>query len=159
MKFVVFIIMFSGCSLFTGFKESPKTAKGTHYSISFNKTDWINKNDQRSDYVFENEKDGRILLSNSFCNEFQEPSLEQLGLKTFSSIKDFKKIYGKYITFHDRESYRLDGSGLMDGVKVSFKLLNTRRDHCYFDFLAIYPQGTGVESKDFEKFLNSVKFK
>jgi hypothetical protein len=153
------IILLSGCALLTGVKEGPKTAKGSRYSINFTRSGWINKNDNRSDFVFENLVDGRILLSNSFCNEFQDPSLEQLGFKTFSSVKDFKKKFAEYLIFHDRESYRLDGSGLMDGVNVYFQLLNTRRDNCYFDFLAIYPQGTIVNDNDFENFLNSVTFK
>ncbi len=159
MKIVLLMIFFSGCTLFTGFKESPKTAKDSRYSISFKKDQWVLKNDQRSDFVFENQKDGRILLSNSFCDEFQEPSLEQLGLKTFSGIKEFKIDLSNYETFHGRESFRLDGSGLMDGVRVTFQLLNTRRDNCYFDFLSINPEGTNVKSEDFQKFLKSVTFK
>jgi hypothetical protein len=159
MKIVFLMILFSGCSFFTGIKESPKTAKGSRYSISFNESEWVQKNDQRSDFIFENKKDGRILLSNSFCDEFQGSSLEQIGLKTFRNIKEFKITLSKYDSFHDRESFRLDASGLMDGVKVTLQLLNTRRDNCYFDFLSINPEGTNTHSSDFEKFLNSVIFK
>lgn len=99
------------------------------------------------------------MLSNSFCNEFQEQTLEQLAEKTFNTIKNFKSGKRSYITFHDREAYRLDGSGLVDGVKVNLKLLNTRRDNCYFDFLAISPEGTDTEEVTFIKFLQSVKFR
>jgi hypothetical protein len=159
MKLVFLIILFSGCSFFNGIKESPKTAKGSRYSISFNENEWLQKNDQRSDFIFENKKDGRILLSNSFCDEFQGASLEQIGLKTFSGIKEFNIILSQYDSFHDRESYRLDASGLVDGVRVTFQLLNTRRDNCYFDFLSISPAGTKIKKSDFDKFLNSVTFK
>ena len=149
MKFVVFIIMFSGCSLFTGLKDSPKTAKGTHYSISFKKTDWINKNDQRSDYVFENEKDGRILLSNSFCDEFQEQKLDRLAKKIFDNIKDFKLKKSQYITFKDREAFKGEGDGFVDGVKVHLILMNTRRNNCYFDFISITPSKVLPDSTSF----------
>jgi hypothetical protein len=140
-------------------KEAPKTAKGSRYSISLNHPEWKNKINKRSDYVFEHVKDGKILLSNSFCEEFQEETLERLGRKTFRTIKDFKETKSAYTTFHDREAFRIEGSGFVDGVKVFLELLNTRRDNCYFDFLAISPEGTSKEDRSFNQFLDSVEFK
>ena len=121
-------------------------------------TGWEQKKDKRSDYVFSN-KDGRILLSNSFCEEFQEQSLNRLAQKTFNNIKDFQEITGRFTSFYDREAYRLEGRGFVDGVKVNLRLLNTRRNNCYFDFLAISPEGTRDEEDAFEKFLKAVVFK
>lgn len=141
-----------------GGKDAPKTAKGTRYSISFNEPAWVLKKDKRSDYVYENQ-DGRIMLSNSFCEEFQEASLEHLANKTFKTISDFKQRKSSYTTLKDREAYRLEGSGFVDGVKVDLQLLNTRRDNCYFDFLAIFPEGTEKDESIFNSFLNSVDFK
>lgn len=156
MNFLVLLLFLSSCSVFLGGKESPKTAKGTRYSISFTMPSWVQKKDNRSDYVYENEKDGRILLSNSFCDEFQEGTLEHLAKKTFNTVKDFKTVKGDYTTFKNREAYEMKGSGLVDGVKVGLKLLNTRRDNCYFDFLSIDPLNSQDES--FKAFLDSVVF-
>lgn len=145
--------------MFIGGKEAPKTAKTTRYTISFNSADWLPEKETRSDYVFENTKDGRILLSNSFCDEFQEQPLDQLAKKTFKTISNFKSTETGYTTFQDREAYRITGTGLVDGVKVNLRLLNTRRDNCYFDFLAISPEGTRSDDIEFQKFLRSVVFK
>lgn len=158
MKLMCFLLFLSGCSLFFGGKEAPKTAKGTRYKIDFNHSDWKAKKDNRSDYVFQN-ADGRILLSNSFCDEFQEQPLDRLAQKTFNSIKNFKSQTKKYTAFHDREAYRIEGSGQVDGVKVNLRLLNTRRDNCYFDFLSISPEGTEKNAAAFDDFLRAVEFK
>jgi hypothetical protein len=157
MSFILLLI--SGCSLLFGDKDRPRTAKNTYYNISFHSSDWLEKKDQRSDYIFINSKDGRILLSNSFCDEFQELPLDQLAQKSFRTIKDFQTNSSDYTTYHHREAYRLQGSGLVDGVKVNLYLLNTRRDNCYFDFLAISPLETSSSKEIFEAFLDSVEFK
>lgn len=159
MKLLPLLFMFVSCSLSLSGKEGPASAKGSRYTISFEQHDWKIKQDKRSDYVFENVRDGRILLSNSFCNEFQEQPLEQLATKTFKTIDKFKINKGNYTTFHDREAYRIEGSGLVDGVKVGLRLLNTRRDNCYFDFLSISPEGTETDNASFNQFLQTVVFK
>jgi hypothetical protein len=159
MKFLLPLLFLTACSVLVTGKEGPKTAKGSRYSIAFSRPDWISKKEEKSDYVFENRKDGRILLSNSFCDEFQEQPLDQLARKTFKGIKDFSPKESKFTTFNDRESYRLTGSGHVDGVTVNVILLNTRRDNCYFDFLGISPKGTEKDDSSFSEFLKEVKFK
>lgn len=159
MKVVFLLLFLSGCSVFIGGKDAPKTAKGNRYSVSYDSQEWVVKKDKRSDYVYQHKNDGRIMLSNSFCDEFQEQTLEYLANKTFKTIKDFKSLKSSYTTFHDREAYRLEGTGLVDGVKVTLQLLNTRRDNCYFDFLAISPEGTEKDTAVFNDFLKSVDFK
>lgn len=159
MKSLPLLLFISSCSLFFGGPEAPRTAKNSLYSVNFHQAGWTQKKDKRSDYVYEN-SDGRIILSNSFCDEFQESSLDHLAEKTFNTVTEFKKISGKYKTFHDREAYSMEGSGKVDGVKVKLHLLNTRRDHCYFDFLAISPEGSStVSDSTFHQFLKSVKFR
>ena len=155
MKVLFLLLFISGCSLYFSGKDAPKTAKGSQYSIPFSMPYWEYKKDKRSDYVFEH-KDGRILLSNSFCEEFQEQPLDRLARKTFNNINEFKESSGKFTTYHDREAYRLEGSGLVDGVKVNLRLLNTRRNNCYFDFLAISPEKTKDDGEAFETFLKAV---
>jgi len=159
MKLLFALLFLSSCSLFIGGKDEPKTAKGTRYSIPFGMPHWVYKKDKRSDYVFENDLDGRILLSNSFCEEFQEQPLEQLATKIFKTVKDFKSTVSEYTTYQHREAYRIEGFGKVDGVTVNLRLLNTRRDNCYFDFLSINPEKTKETDNAFESFLQSVSFK
>jgi hypothetical protein len=157
---LILLLLLSSCSLFFS-SEGPKTAKGKYYTIKFDSPDWSQlKKENRSDYVFENKNDGRIQLSNSFCNEFQDQTLERLALKTFRAIGNFKSKKGDYTTFNNREAYRLEGMGKVDGVEVELHLLNTRRDNCYFDFVAITPiEKVSDRVADFDTFLNSVVFK
>ena len=152
----LFLFILSSCSLFFG-DEAPKSAKDKDYSLSYSSPEWVQKKDERSDYVFEH-KDGRIFLSNSFCEEFQDQPLDRLALKTFRAVDKFKATSQNYTTFNNREAYRVNGTGEVDGVKVVLKLLNTRRNNCYFDFLAIDP-AKAADEKAFEAFLNSVEFK
>ena len=159
MKLLIVLLFLSGCSFFIGGKEAPKTAKGSLYSISFELKNWTVKKDKRSDYVHENLNDGRILLSNSFCDEYQEQPLEQLANKTFKTVKNFKSKVSEYTTLQNREAYRIEGNGLVDGVKVNLRLVNTRRDNCYFDFLGIVPENTTETDGAFDLFLKSVDFK
>lgn len=157
MRFALLLLLTS-CSLFFGSPEKPKSAKGREYENKFSSPDWVLKKDQRTDYVFEHKSDGRILLSNSFCDEFQDQPLEDLAHLTFKSVGSFSKGDGQYTTFHDREAYRLEGSGSVDGVKVDLKILNTRRNNCYFDFVAISPKKI-VSPQSFDEFLKAVHFK
>lgn len=159
MKFILLLLFISSCSIFMSGKEAPKTAKGSRYKVTFDDPEWKFKKDKMSDYVFENLSDGRILLSNSFCEEFQDESLEYLAGKTFKGVKNFRENKKDYTTFHDREAYRISGSGLVDGVVVTLRLLNTRRNNCYFDFLSISPEGTEKDETIFNEFLKSVEFK
>lgn len=141
--------------------EGPLSARDKEYKVNFMGVDWIAKSkEERSDYVWENTKDGRILLSNSFCKEFQEEPLEDLAQKTFRAVNDLKIDRKSYTTFKDREAYRMQGRGTVDGVPVGLILLNTRRNNCYFDFVSITPQGLTIESsQDFNLFLEGVEFK
>lgn len=161
MRFTLLFLL-SSCSLFFGSPEKPKSAKGREYENHFSSKDWSPKKDQRTDYVFEHSSDGRILLSNSFCDEFQDQPLDELAHLTFKSVGSFSKGEGKFTTFHDREAYRLEGPGKVDGVEVDLKILNTRRNNCYFDFVAISPKknvSNSTASQGFDTFLGAVKFK
>ncbi len=159
MKFWPVILLLTGCSLFISGPDQPKTAKNTHYTISYVKPDWFQKIDTKSDYVFENSKDARIFLSNSFCDEFQEQKLDRLAKKIFDNIKDFKLKKSQYITFKNREAFKGEGDGFVDGVKVHLILMNTRRNNCYFDFISITPSKVLLDSTSFDEFLSSVEFK
>jgi hypothetical protein len=153
------LLFISGCSLTMG-PEQPKSAKGEEYKVKFKSDNWNEKKEDRSDYVWVNKVDGRILLSNSFCEEFQDQPLDKLALKTFNTVDDLKIEKKDYTTFKNREAYRLEGKGKVDGVAVGLILLNTRRSNCYFDFVSITPLDSAHEVQtDFEKLLETVDFK
>ncbi len=140
--------------------EQSKSAKGNQYKVHFRSDNWNEKEEDRSDYVWVNKLDGRILLSNSFCDEFQDQPLDKLATKTFNTIDNLEIEKKDYTTFNNREAYRLEGKGKVDGVPVGLILLNTRRSNCYFDFVSITPLKSANEvQSDFEKFLESVNFK
>lgn len=158
MRVLLLMLFACSCSFMLG-NGAPPSAKGKQYKIQFAEADWkLLKKDERSDYVFEN-ADGRILLSNSFCGEFQEQPLDYLASKTFKAVGDFKSEKGEWTTLHNREAYRLEGKGKVDGVPVGLRLLNTRRNNCYFDFVAITPEKLlGTDAALFDRFLSSVEF-
>ncbi len=143
-------------------QQVSQSAKGSQYQIDFKHAEWseTKSEKERSDYVWTHTKDGRILLSNSFCNEFQEQSLDILAKNTFSTVDELTVVQQDYLTFQNREAYRLQGRGKVDGVQVGLILLNTRRNNCYFDFVSITPMAPAKKSReDFENFLKAVKFK
>lgn len=143
--------------MFFGSSDAPKSAKGKAYTIRFAKPGWYYQVNNKSDYIFEN-AGGQVLLANSFCDEFQTEPLERLAEKTFIGVNNFKASHKEYTIFNKREAYQLEGSGKVDGVKVFLKLLNTRRDHCYYDFLFISPEKEKIRPEDFSDFLKTVVF-
>jgi hypothetical protein len=159
VMWVWLLLLITGCSLSMG-PSQPESAKGNSYKVNFQSENWTQKNEDRSDYVWVNKLDGRILLSNSFCDEFQDQPLDKLANKTFNTVDKLKIEKRDYTTFKNREAYRLEGEGLVDGVPVGLNLLNTRRNNCYFDFVSITPLTSAKEvNTDFEQFLDSVEFK
>ena len=147
------------CSLFISGKQQPASAKGSSYLIKFNDRNWSERKERRSDYIFEHQTNGQILLANSFCDELQDDALAELAHKTLSTMEDFNISDSSYLTFHERNAYRLSGQGKVDGVEVQLHLLNTRRNNCYFDFVFIDPDSSTVKGVgDFQQFLNSVVF-
>ncbi len=158
MRILLLMLLISSCSIMMG-GSAPPSAKGKEYKISFTESGWkLLKKDERSDYVFEND-DGRILLSNSFCGEFQDQALDHLANKTFKSVGSFQSSKGSYTTLENREAYRLEGRGKVDGVPVGLQILNTRRNNCYFDFVSIVPEKfIDADSGLFDRFLKAVEF-
>lgn len=157
-RLIPLLFILSSCSIFFGNNQTPKSAKGSQYSVNFAKPGWQHQPNERSDYVFAHQ-DGRIMLSNSFCEEFQDQPLDQLARRTFNNISNYQTTLKEYATFQHREAYRMEGQGEVDGVQVKLKLLNTRRNNCYFDFLAITPASIASTDQAFEDFLNAVVFR
>ncbi len=141
-------------------KSGPTSAKNVHYELNFVSPEWVAYKDESSDYVYAHKKNGSILLSNSFCKEFQEEHLETLALKTFKIVDHFNINRKESTMFKNREAYRMEGTGTVDGVQVSLMILNTRRNNCYFDFVSINPLPARVsQGPEFDNFLESVEFK
>jgi hypothetical protein len=160
MKLTFLLLLLTSCSFVSLKSKAPPSAKDSRYQVKFSSSEWSEVEDKRSDYVFENKEDGRILLSNSFCEEFQEQSLEDLAAKTFRTLDGYKEGAGSYTTFHTREAFRREGTGVVDGVKVYLKILNTRRNNCYFDFVSITPESAkAADDQTFQKLLDAVEFK
>lgn len=159
MRHLALTVLLSSCSLMFG-GGGPPSAKDKDYKISFKESGWkAVKGDDRSDYVFQHD-DGRILLSNSFCGEFQDQPLDHLARKTFRTIGNFTPETSDWAMLKSREAYRLEGKGNVDGVSVGLQLLNTRRNNCYFDFVGITPLSLPNSDQSlFDRFLGAVEFK
>ena len=155
---IALVTLLSSCSLVWKDKAQ-ETAKGSLYQLNYSSPNWKQKEDNRSDYVLENVKDGRIMLSNSFCEEFQDQPLDMLAEKTFRTVSDFQAKKQEFTTFKNREAYITEGVGKVDGVPVELRLLNTRRNNCYFDFFAITPLSSPRTGEDFDAFLDAVEFR
>jgi hypothetical protein len=158
---LILLLLSSSCSLLLPNSKANLSAKNNAYTIVFNKQDWQEKIDESgSDYVWENTADGGLLIANSFCKQFQDEPLDELGNKSFRDISHLVIDKKEFTTFHDREAYRIEGHGKLDGVDVALSILNTRRNNCYFDFLFIKPYKMDPKQNlIFEEFLNSVVFK
>ena len=150
------LIVMSSCGMFTG--SSRKIKKDQSYVIHFNQSGWIKIDPQGSDHAFSNQK-GDFLFSNSFCQEFQDSSLDKLALKSLHSLDNFKIIKAQNEKYKERESYIMSGKGMIDGVSTEIIIRNYRRDHCYYDFFLIAPTITNELSQTFNQFVDSIKFK
>lgn len=175
--FIFFGIMCLGsssCSFFFSSKDRYQSAKNKYYTITFRHQNWKQQDDPNSDFSFlyrsqssnASQARGQLLVAKSYCQEFQDASLEELATKILKSFKDFKINKQQYFTFQKREAFRLTGQGYIDGVKVSISLVNTRRNFCYYDFIFIDPSENEEKTiilknenqNMFNDFLSSVKF-
>jgi len=150
------LVLLSSCGMLTG--SSRKIKKDQTYAIHFDQSGWIKIDPHGSDYAFSNQK-GDFLFSNSFCQEFQDSSLDKLALKSLHSLDKFKIIKAQNEKYKDRESYIMSGKGMIDGVLTEIIIRNYRRDHCYYDFFLITPAITSELNETFNKFVDSIKFK
>ncbi len=158
--FSLFLLIIGASCSYLMEPDAPTSAKDVAYNIQFDSQDWVKTNQEHSDYAWTSKTDGCILLSNSICDDFQEQPLDKLANKTFNTISELKLLKKEFLSFHDREAYRVEGTGKVDGVAVELKLLNTRRNHCYFDFVSITPMSAkSHHQSDFDDFLKAVIFK
>ena len=154
------LLTLSSCALLSG-DAAPPSAKGDIYQLHFQRSGWSVRQDKRADYVWSHH-DGRVLLANSFCDQFQSGSLEDYAIKTARSVEQLEILDKKITHFRSREAFMLKARGKVDGVEVNLTLLNSRRNNCYFDFVSIIPGTTPAQpsfEKDFDYFLESVEFR
>lgn len=78
--------------------------------------------------------------------------------KTFNGLDSIKNIQEKSMTISNREAYSMQADGVLDGVTVNIKIINMRRNNCYFDFVRITPSGIKLIDNQPEDFINQVEF-
>jgi hypothetical protein len=145
----------------TAFQNKPQAfVKDQKLKIPFTPQDWtqvITKHS--SDYAWSHQTRGDVIVVNSFCGEFQDLSLKNLALNAFTTYNDFKPLGERTLQWQKREAYELEAEAVLDGIKVLLYLRNTRRNHCYYDFLLITPRERNPSSlQDFLQLLERVSF-
>lgn len=153
MHSVVILLLLSACSLFTADK-SP-SAKNS-YQFSHLPADWKQKQDSNYDYLFYGPQ-GSSLMIQSFCNEFQSPSLESLARTTFHSLEPSHITEQKEFILQDRAALISKGVASVDGVKVYLTLINSKRNNCYYDFLEVITHSNSPTIMN--QFLKGLTFK
>jgi hypothetical protein len=149
------ILLVSSCSLFSS-DEGPDKSE---YSIDFIHPDWQEIPPEDSDRAFLNRKNGDVIIANSFCNKYQDNELSTLAERALSGIGKLTYENKMETTFNNKEAYIIYANGKLDGVKVYLKLMNYRRNNCYYDFLMISSSKiTKPRDSLFSKFLNSIQF-
>ena len=159
MKFIplLLILLLVGCSWLVPSPKKPKSAKDSQYKLQYKGSDWSAIKQDQSDYVFQHQN-GTTIIINSFCGEFQNDPLKQMAEKTFNGLDNIKNIQEKSMTVSNREAYSMQADGGLDGVTVNIKIINMRRNNCYFDFVRITPSGIKLIDNQPEDFINQVEF-
>ncbi len=159
MRFIPLIILliFTGCSWLIPAPKKVPSAKNDGYKLNYNSADWKLLKQKQSDYVFQNQN-GSTLVINSFCGEFQDEPLPVLAEKTFNGLDDIKNRKESPLTLSNREAFQLEADGSLDGVTINIKVINMRRNNCYYDFLRITPQGVTASQNQPEEMINAVEF-
>lgn len=149
------------CSLFLPSPQDP-APKSHAYTANFSDPDWISRPALNSDRAFKHKKTGGILLINSICNKYQDSELEFLAKEAVSYLSDLEIKNSTSRIWQSRAAWDLEAHGKIDGVAVIVKIQNTRRHHCYFDFISISPntdqEALMFQQQGFKELLESVRF-
>ncbi len=137
MRSVALIFLLTSCSFFSSTPQS-QSAKDS-YTLPSPPKSWKANHTQQADYVFYGPK-GSSLLIQSFCKEFQSPTLKNLAHGTFNSLDRAKITEQVEFNLQDRKALRSQGEAFLDGVKIHLTLVNTKRNNCYYDFLEVLPK-------------------
>ena len=137
-------------------KKAPSANK-KQYTLNYKSKEWKQIDQYQSDFVFQNTS-GTTLVINSFCGEFQDQELKVLALKTFNGLKDIRNRKEGPLKILDRDAYSLQADGDLDGVKVNIKVINLRRNNCYYDFLKITPKGVTEVPNQPEELISRMEF-
>ena len=159
MRFTPLLILLivAGCSWLVPTPKKTPNAKGYGYRLNYKSADWTEVKQKQSDFVFQN-KDGSTLVINSFCGAFQDESLKHLAEKTFNGLESVKNKVEKDLMISNREAHMIEAIGGLDGVNVNIKVINMRRNNCYYDFLRITPQGVSPASNQPEDLISALEF-
>lgn len=159
MRYLPLLILtiITGCSWLIPTPKKVPTARDSQYRLKYKSDEWKEIKQKQSDYVFQH-KDGSTLVVNSFCGEFQDEPLNFLAEKTFTGLEEIKNKSEKALTISNREAYQMQADGKLDGVTVNIKVINLRRNHCYYDFLRITPEGVKQKDNQPEELINAAEF-
>lgn len=159
MRILSLLVLFSltSCSWMIPSPKKTPSAKKREYSLKYKNKDWLLVEQDKSDYVFQNNS-GTTLVINSFCGEFQDQPLNILALKTFSGLKHIKNRKESPLIISQREAYSLEAEGSLDGVEVNIKVINMRRNNCYYDFLRITPHNSPIVANQPDDLISKVEF-
>lgn len=137
MRSVALIFLLTSCSFFSTTEKS-QSAKDS-YTLPTLPKSWKANHTQQADYIFYG-PEGSSLLIQSFCKEFQSPSLKNLAQGTFNSLDRAQITEQEEFNLQDRKALRSQGEAFLDGVKIHLTLVNTKRNNCYYDFLEVLPK-------------------
>lgn len=154
---LLMLMTISACSWLIPTPKKSPTAKNTQYKLQYDSTTWKEIKQKQSDYVFQHTS-GVTLVVNSFCGEFQDEPLSFLARKTFKGLEEVKIRSESPLKISNREAYQMQADGIIDGVKVNIKVINLRRNNCYYDFLRITPSGVNLIDNQPEDLVQHVEF-
>jgi len=151
------LVALASCSIFV--PDRTKDKKSENLSTNFDQSGWKKIPPEKSDFAFHNEKQGAIIIANSFCKKHLSTSLDKLAYTFLGEIKELEIIENNESQYKGRESRDILAKGKMDGVLVHLKLKTLIKDHCLYDFVLISPKSiTNIQKSDFNLFLDSVEF-
>lgn len=148
------LLILSSCSqLLTA--DKPLNAKKSYQPKKI-PSQWELKENKNVDYILHGPQGSSILMQ-SFCNEFQGSPLNSLADKTFNSLDKSKITTRTEFILQERAALKTTGEAYIDGKQIYLTLINTKRNHCYYDFLEILPLKHSPSVID--EVINGVKFK
>lgn len=159
MKLLILILLLSSCSLLWDSSKKDRIAYKA-YQFENIPSDWERFMDKDVDYAYRKKNSEDLLITNSYCQAYQENDLATVTKQSLIGIQNIVIKKEQTMKFKGRQAYQIFVNGTIDGVSRNVLLLSTRRNHCYFEFTFIassLKSETEIQ-KDFDSIIKSVKF-